>query len=97
MAKAPTPHDPEPKALACSSLRRADPEQSWRRFVAGRPVAALTPQCLAWSCPQVQREGKRAWLVVGDKASWPLRRAVRQGGRPPNQKAQRMGGVRLVR
>jgi hypothetical protein len=96
VAKTANKQDPEPKALACYGLLRADTEQIWLRFVAGRPVSALTTQFLTWSCRQLQRESKRALLLVWDNASWHLSREVRQWVRAHNKEAKRTGGVRIV-
>jgi len=96
VAKTANKQDPEPKALACYGLLRADTEQIWLRFVAGRPVSALPTQFLTWSCRQLQREDKRALRLVWDTASWPLSREVRQWVRAHNKEAKRTGGVRIV-
>jgi hypothetical protein len=64
--------------------------------VAGRPIAALTTPFLHWSCQQLQRQGKRALLVVWDNASWPRSREVRQRVRAHHTAANRTGGIRLV-
>jgi hypothetical protein len=96
VAKTPTQHDPEPKALACYGLLRADTDQLWLRFVAGRPVSALTTQFLAWCCRRLHQQGRKALLVIWDNASWHLSREVRQWVRAHNQAAKRTGGVRLV-
>lgn len=56
--------DPDPKALACYGLLRTDTGKLWLRFVAGRPVSALTIAFLEWLCEQLQREGKQALLLV---------------------------------
>jgi hypothetical protein len=95
-AKTATKHDPEPKALAGYGLLRADTQPLWLRFVAGRPLSALTTQFLHWSGQQWQRQGKRALLVVWDNASWHSSREVRQWVRAHNTAAKRTGGVRLV-
>ena len=55
----PPTDDPDPKALACYGLLvRPGPrrtEQMWLRFVAGRPVSAVTIAFLAWcSAPSLQ-------------------------------------------
>jgi DDE superfamily endonuclease len=96
VAKSATKQDPEPKALACYGLLRADTAQIWLRFVAGRPISALTTQCLHWSCQQVRRQGKKALLVIWDNASWHRSREVRQWVRAHNKEARRTGGVRLL-
>jgi hypothetical protein len=36
--------DPEPKALSCYGLYLPELEQTWLRFVDGRPVSAITPR-----------------------------------------------------
>jgi DDE superfamily endonuclease len=93
--------DPDPKALACYGLllRHADPqpEQLWLRFVAGRPVSAVTTQFLAWCADRVAALGKTALLLVWDNASWHISRAVRAWVRAHNQQVKRQGvGVRVV-
>src|SRR5512132_2454867 len=53
--------DPDPNALACYGLlvRRLLPqaEQMWLRFVAGRPVSAVTTDFLAWCCGRLAAQG----------------------------------------
>jgi hypothetical protein len=48
----PPTDEPDAKALACYGLRvRPGPhplDQMWLRFVSGRPVSAVTIDCLAW-------------------------------------------------
>src|SRR6266542_2591534 len=49
-------NDPDPKALACYGLlvrpRPQQADQMWLRFVAGRPVSAVTMDVLAWCSAQ---------------------------------------------
>jgi hypothetical protein len=74
----------EPKALACYGLlvRRwtapaADPDEAlWLRFVAGRPLSAVTTSFLAWCCERLAATGKTALLLVWDNASWHVSREV---------------------
>ena len=49
--------DPDPKALSCYGLLRADTGKLWLRFVTGRPVSAVTTQFLAWVCERLAEEG----------------------------------------
>jgi DDE superfamily endonuclease len=77
-------------------LLRADTNQIWLRFVAGRPVSALTTQFLGWCCRRLQRQGKKALLMIWDNASWHRSREVRQWIRAHNREAKRRGGLRLV-
>src|SRR4051812_27156818 len=66
--------DPDPKALACYGLLvRPGPqqiEQMWLRFVAGRPVRAVTIEFLAWCSAQRVAQGFTAFLLIWDNASW---------------------------
>ena len=91
-----TKGDSEPKALACYGLLRADTNQIWLRFVAGRPVSTLTTQFLRWCCRRLQRQGKQALLRIWDHASWHISREVHQWLRAHNREANRTGGLRLV-
>lgn len=67
VANAADKKNPEPTALACYGLLQAGTERIWLRFVAGRPVSPLTLQFLPWSCRRLQRQGKKALLVIWDK------------------------------
>lgn len=69
--------DPDPKALACYGVlwqegTSDDPvrDQMWVRFVTGRPVSGISTQFLDWCCMQLQGQGKTAWLLIWDNASW---------------------------
>jgi DDE superfamily endonuclease len=88
--------DPDPKALACYGLLRTDLNRVWLRFVEGRPVSAVTTEFLAWGCQRLQAEGKKAWLLVWDNASWHISAAVRHWIRQHNRQAKQSGGVRLI-
>ena len=98
------PADPDPKALACYGLLlrwHAAPgipqEEVWLRFVAGRPVSAITTAFLAWSCHQLTDQGKRALLLIWDNASWHRSQAVRTWIRAHNHQVKReQTGVRIV-
>jgi hypothetical protein len=96
--------DPDPKALACDGLLArcwdAAPhcrEDLGLRFVAGRPVSAVTLDFLRWWAARAQERGKRAVLVVGDNASWHDRQSVRPWVRQHNRQVKHSGqGVRLL-
>jgi hypothetical protein len=88
--------DPDPKALACYGLLRTDLNRVWLRFVEGRPVSAVTTAFLAWGCQRLQAEGKKAWLLVWDNASWHISAEVRGWIRQHNRRAKQAGGVRLI-
>lgn len=88
--------DPDPKALACYGLLRADTGRMLVRFVAGRPVSQVTEDFLAWLCGRLAAEGKRALLLVWDNASWHVSRRVRAWIKGHNRRAKAEGGVRIV-
>ena len=46
LQKVPRTDDPEPKAFCCYGLYLPELEQTWLRFVDGRPVSAITRQFL---------------------------------------------------
>jgi transposase len=72
-------------------------EQTWLRFVDGRPVSALTTQYLAWCCAKLQAAGKTALLLVWDNASWHRSQAVRAWIRDHNRRVKQAGcGVRII-
>src|SRR5215831_847849 len=93
--------DPDPKALACYGLLvRPEPqqaEQMWLRFVAGRPVSALTIEFLAWCSAQLAAQGFTALLLIWDNASWHRSQAVRHWLRQHNHQVKRGAeGGRIV-
>jgi transposase len=96
--------DPDPKAVACYGLltrwwdaqgqRR---EALWQRFVAGRPVSAVTIDFLSWCATQAAAQGKRAVLLVWDNASWHESQIVRSWLRAHNRQVKQTGqSVRLL-
>ena len=96
--------DPDRKALACSGLLvrwwapdGARQEQTWLRFVDGRPVSGVTTQFLAWCSQTLAAAGKEALLLIWDNAAWHTSRAVRAWIRTHNQQVKQTGrGVRIV-
>ena len=97
----PATQDTDPKALACYGLLvRPEPQQAdqmWLRFVAGRPVSAVTIDFLAWCSAQLAAQGFTALLLIWDNASWHRSHAVRHWVRQHNQQVKQGGaGVRIV-
>jgi hypothetical protein len=92
--------DPDPQALACYGLLVPDDDDLdplHLRFVAGRPVSAITTQCLRWCAAQVAEAGKTALFLVWDNASWHVSAAVRTWLRQHNRHVKQTGqGVRIV-
>jgi hypothetical protein len=71
--------DPDPRALAAYGLlvRQADgSEETWLRFVEGRPLSVVTIPFLDWCCAKLEAQGKTALLLVWDNASWHISHAV---------------------
>jgi hypothetical protein len=97
-------NDPDPKALACYGVLRqrgpaADPVRTEMslRFVDGRPVSDITTQFLEWCCAELEKQGKRAWLLIWDNASWHYSKIVQTWIREHNQKVKQEGkGVRIL-
>jgi len=88
--------DPDPKALACYGLLRADTEKLWLRFIEGRPVSSMTLGFLEWIRERLEQEGKRALLLLWDNASWHISHEVRKGIRAHNRQAKQKGSVRII-
>jgi hypothetical protein len=81
-------HDPQPKAVACYGLLRADTQGMLLRFVDGRPVSTVTTQCLEWLTDRLAAEGKTALLLVWDNASWHVSQAVRRWRKAHKRRGQ---------
>jgi len=88
--------DPDPKALSCYGLLRADIQRVWVRFVDGRPVSQVTEDFLEWVGDQLAAEGKTALLLVWDNASWHISQRVRSWIKGRNRRVKLQGGVRIV-
>jgi len=89
--------DPDPKALSCYGLYLPELEQTWLRFVDGRPVSAVSTQFLGWCCHRLQARGKKALLLIWDNASWHKSREVREWITTHNHQVKDSGrGVRIV-
>jgi hypothetical protein len=54
-----TKNDPDPKALSCYGLYLPELQETWLRFVDGRPVSSITTQFLSWWCHRLKQRGKR--------------------------------------
>jgi transposase len=92
--------DADPKALACYGVllrQGSQPERVWLRFVAGRPVSAITEQFLGWCCTRLQEDGVRVWALIWDNASWHVSKRVRAWIRAHNRQVKQSGqGVRIL-
>jgi hypothetical protein len=96
--------DPDPKAFACYGVLwqqgpACEPirREMSLRFVTGRPVSAITTQFLEWCCTRLHAQGKSAWLLIWDNASWHVSKQVRTWIREHNQQVRQDGkGVRIL-
>lgn len=88
--------DPDPVALACYGLLRADTGAMLLRFVCGRPVSHVTTQFLEWLLCVFAQEGKKALLMIWDNASWHISKEVCDWVKAHNQKVKGEGGCRLL-
>jgi transposase len=80
--------DPEPAALCCYGLLRADNDAMLLRFVEGRPVSQVTQDYLAWVSEQLAQQGVKVLVLIWDNASWHRSQAVRAWLREHNQAAR---------
>ena len=88
-------------ALACCGAKGGQDapldERVWRRFVAGRPLRAITDPFLAWGGTRRHEAGVRVWVLRWDHASWHVSKRVRAWSRTPNRLVKQRGqGVRIV-
>lgn len=88
--------DPDPKAIACCGLLRADTGQMRLRFVNGRPVSCVTTRFLSWVLCRLAQEGKTALLMVWDNATWHNSKEVRTWVKAHNRCVKQAGGCRLL-
>jgi hypothetical protein len=89
--------DPAPKAISCYGLYLPEIDETWIRFVDGRPVSPVTTQFLEWSCEKLEAAGKKVLLLIWDNASWHISREVRRWLGKHNREVKESGcGVRIV-
>jgi hypothetical protein len=103
--KAPSSHpavgrqrrSPEPKAVSCYGLYLPEIDETWLRFVDGRPVSSITTRFLEWSSEKLEAAGKKGLLLIRDNASWHVSREVRRWLGRHNREVEQSGrGVRVV-
>ena len=91
--------DPEPKAVSCYyGLYLPELDETWLRFVDGRPVSSITTRFLSWCAEKLEAAGKKAMVLIWENnASWHLSREVRRwlGKHNPEVK-ESADGVRIV-
>ena len=70
--------DPEPKAISCYGLYLPELDETWLRFVDGRPVSSITTRFLEWCCEKLEALGKKVCCSSGTT--------------PPGMSPKRSGG-----
>ena len=85
--------DPDPKAISCYGLYVPQLDQTWIRFVDGRPVSSITTQFLQWSLQKLQAAGKKVLVLIWDNASWHISKEIRRWLGSHNREGRRMTGI----
>lgn len=89
--------DPEPKAISCYGLYVPGIDETWIRFVDGRPVSSITTRFLSWSLQKLEALGKKVLVLIWDNASWHVSKEVRRWLGKHNRRVKESGeGVRIV-
>jgi hypothetical protein len=90
--------DPDPKAISCYGLYLPELEETWLRFVDGRPVSGITTGFLQWCSEKLAEVGKRVLALVWDNASWhKSKEEVRRWIGAHNRGVKKSGrGVRII-
>jgi hypothetical protein len=90
--------DPDPKAISCYGLFVPEFEQTWLRFVDGRPVSGVTTRFLSWCSKKLVAAGRKVVVLVWDNASWHVSREVRRWIGEHNRGVKKGGkrGVRIM-
>jgi hypothetical protein len=68
------------KAISCYGLYLPELDQTWLRFVDGRPVSSITTQFLRWCCEMLQAVGKKILLLIWDRAQAGTSPGISGGG-----------------
>jgi hypothetical protein len=91
--------DPEPKAISCYGLYLPELDDTWIRFVDGRPVSSITTRFLSWCAEKLEARSSRQKVVVliWDNASWHISKELRRWLGRHNRQVKHSGcGVRIV-
>ena len=90
--------DPEPKAISCYGLYLPEFDETWLRFVDGRPVSSITRQFLGWCTEKLEALGKKVLVLIWDNASWHISKEVRRWLGQHNRRVKKSGEgvVRIV-
>ncbi len=91
--------EPDPKAISCYGMFVPEFEETWLRFVDGRPVSGITTRFLSWCSEELAAVGKKVLVLVWDNASWHVSKEVRRWIEEHNREVKKGGkkrGVRII-
>jgi hypothetical protein len=91
--------DPEPRAISCYGLYLPELDDTWLRFVDGRPVSSITPRGSFRGVARSSRRQARECAAshLGQSASWHISKEVRRWLGKHNREVKKSGrGVRIV-
>jgi hypothetical protein len=72
-------------------------DDTWLRFVDGRPVSSITIQFLSWSLKNLEALGKKVLLLIWENASCHVSKEVRRWLVRHNRQVKHSGGgVRIL-
>jgi DDE superfamily endonuclease len=72
-------------------------DETWLRFVDGRPVSGITTQFLSWCTEKLEAVGKKVVLLIWENASWHISKEVRRWLGKHKREVKKSGtGVRIV-
>jgi hypothetical protein len=92
----PDDSDPDPIAICCYGMLRADTKQVMLRFAEDRPISEITAQFLEWVCHELEDAGKKRLIVIWDDASWHASSLVLHKLHDHNDLVWRQGGVEVI-
>ncbi len=85
------------KAISCYGLYLPQFDQTWLRFVDGRPVSGITTRFLEWCTEKLEAVGKKVLLLIWDNASWHISKELRRWLGQHNRRVKKNGGEAGVR
>jgi DDE superfamily endonuclease len=89
--------DPEPKAVSCYGLYLPGLDDTWLRFVDGRPISSTTTRFLQWCAKKLEVAGKKVVVLIWDNACWHVSKELRRWLGSHNRGVKESGeGVRIV-
>jgi hypothetical protein len=79
------------KAISCYGLYVPEFDQTWLRFVDGRPISGITTQFLSWCAQRLEEIGKKVLVLIWDNTSWHTSRELRRWFGKHNRRVKQSG------